>query len=38
MHLPVEGMLASFEGATGWVNSSPLTPDGLRGKVVLVDF
>jgi len=21
-----------------WVNSAPLTPDGLRGKVVLVDF
>jgi len=36
--LPVEGRLASFDGATGWLNSGPLTPDGLRGKVVLVDF
>jgi hypothetical protein len=36
--LPVEGRLADFEGASGWLNSEPLTPDGLRGKVVLVDF
>jgi thiol-disulfide isomerase/thioredoxin len=36
--LPVEGGLASFEGATGWLNSEPLTPEGLRGRVVLVDF
>src|SRR5262245_9247190 len=36
--LPVEGRLASFEGATGWLNSGPLTPEGLRGRVVLVDF
>ncbi len=36
--LPVEGQLASFAGATGWLNSEPLTPDGLRGRVVLVDF
>jgi thiol-disulfide isomerase/thioredoxin len=36
--LPVEGELASFAGATGWLNSPPLTPAGLRGKVVLVDF
>src|SRR5579864_2821307 len=36
--LPVEGELPSFRGATGWLNSPPLTPDGLRGKVVLVDF
>jgi thiol-disulfide isomerase/thioredoxin len=34
----VEGRLPSFDGATGWLNSEPLTPDGLRGKVVLVDF
>ena len=33
-----EGRLASFDGATGWLNSEPLTPEGLRGKVVLVDF
>ena len=36
--LPIEGHLASFAGATGWLNSEPLTPDGLRGRVVLVDF
>ena len=36
--LPDEGELASFDGATGWLNSSPLTPAGLRGKVVLVNF
>ena len=32
--LPVEGMLPSFDGANGWLNSQPLTPSGLRGKVV----
>jgi thiol-disulfide isomerase/thioredoxin len=36
--LPSEGRLAGFDGATGWLNSPPLTPDDLRGKVVLVDF
>jgi thiol-disulfide isomerase/thioredoxin len=36
--LPVEGRMPSFDGATGWLNSQPLTPDGLRGKVVLVEF
>jgi len=36
--LPVEGVLPSFEGATGWLNSAPITPAMLRGKVVLVDF
>src|SRR5690348_14621367 len=36
--LPVEGRLPSLEGATGWLNSPPLTADGLRGKVVLVNF
>jgi thiol-disulfide isomerase/thioredoxin len=36
--LPAEGHLAAFEGATGWLNSEPLTPEGLRGRVVLVDF
>ena len=35
---PVEGHLPSFEGATGWLNSEPLTPGGLRGRVVVVDF
>jgi thiol-disulfide isomerase/thioredoxin len=36
--LPSEGRLADFDGATGWLNSSPLSPEELRGKVVLVDF
>jgi thiol-disulfide isomerase/thioredoxin len=36
--LPVEGQLPSFAGATTWLDSEPLTPDGLRGRVVLVDF
>src|SRR5262245_4970005 len=36
--LPVEGRLPSFAGATGWLNSAPLTPEGPRGRVVLVDF
>jgi thiol-disulfide isomerase/thioredoxin len=36
--LPDEGELAPFDGATGWFNSQPLTPAGLRGKVVLVGF
>ncbi len=36
--LPVEGELASFGGATGWLNSEPLTAAGLRGRVVLVSF
>ena len=36
--LPVEGRLPSFDGATGWLNSPPLTPAGLRGTVVLVNF
>src|SRR6476646_5047456 len=33
-----EGPLPSLSGATQWLNSPPLTPAGLRGKVVLVDF
>jgi thiol-disulfide isomerase/thioredoxin len=37
VQLPIEGELPSLGGATGWLNSPPLTPDGLRGRVVLVD-
>src|SRR5690349_3286865 len=33
-----EGALPSLSGATEWINSPPLTSEGLRGKVVLVDF
>src|ERR1700677_223553 len=36
--LPVEGNLPSLAGATGWINSPPLTVQSLRGKVVLIDF
>ncbi len=36
--LPVEGALPGFSGAVEWLNSAPLTPHALRGKVVLVDF
>ena len=32
------GRAPGFEGATTWLNSDPLTPDALHGKVVLVDF
>jgi thiol-disulfide isomerase/thioredoxin len=32
VHMP------SFERAVGWLNSEPLTPAALRGRVVLVDF
>jgi thiol-disulfide isomerase/thioredoxin len=30
--------LPGFDGATGWLNSSPLTATDVSGKVVLVDF
>jgi thiol-disulfide isomerase/thioredoxin len=36
--LPDEGSLAPFDRATSWINSPPLTPAELAGKVVLVDF
>jgi thiol-disulfide isomerase/thioredoxin len=36
--LPIEGELASLDGATGWLNSQPLATADLRGKVVLIDF
>ena len=32
VHIP------SLGGATGWLNSEPLDPAGLRGRVVLVNF
>src|SRR3954467_1249206 len=32
VHMPPLG------GATEWLNSGPLSPDGLRGQVVLVNF
>ncbi len=33
-----EGPLPPLTGATGWLNSAPLTRESLRGKVVVVDF
>jgi thiol-disulfide isomerase/thioredoxin len=36
--LAVQGSLPALGGATGWLNSRPLTPGGLRGKVVAVNF
>jgi thiol-disulfide isomerase/thioredoxin len=36
--LAVEGKLPELDGATGWLNSEPLTPADLRGKVVVVQF
>jgi thiol-disulfide isomerase/thioredoxin len=32
LHMP------PLDGATAWINSEPLSPEGLRGRVVLVDF
>ena len=36
--LPVEGELPSLAGATAWLNTEPLTPAALRGRVVVVQF
>jgi cytochrome c biogenesis protein CcdA/thiol-disulfide isomerase/thioredoxin len=33
-----EGELPSLSGASSWLNSAPLTPAALRGKVVVIDF
>src|SRR4249920_2353379 len=38
VQLPIEGEMPTLGGATGWLNSQPLTTAGLRGKVVLIDF
>ena len=38
LRLPVEGEFPSLSGATGWLNSPPLTPASLSGKVVLAGF
>lgn len=35
--LAVEGTMPPLGGATGWINSPPLTPAQLKGKVVLID-
>ena len=36
--LPNQSELASLASANEWLNSPPLTPAALRGKVVLIDF
>ena len=36
--MSTEGHLPGFDGATGWLNSPPLTTADVSGKVVLVDF
>src|SRR3954470_24859300 len=36
--LHTEGRMPALDGATGWLNTEPLTTDELRGRVVLVDF
>ena len=36
--LPTEGRMPPFEGATEWLNSEPLTPEGLSGSVVAMQF
>jgi cytochrome c biogenesis protein CcdA/thiol-disulfide isomerase/thioredoxin len=38
MDLPIGDEMPSLSGATAWLNSPPLSAEGLRGKVVLVDF
>jgi thiol-disulfide isomerase/thioredoxin len=35
---PFDRSLPSFSGATGWINTEPLSLADLRGKVVLVEF
>jgi thiol-disulfide isomerase/thioredoxin len=38
IRLSSEGSMPSLTGATEWLNSAPLTPASLRGKVVLINF
>jgi cytochrome c biogenesis protein CcdA/thiol-disulfide isomerase/thioredoxin len=38
LNLPSEGVMPSLTGAVEWLNGPPLTAEGLRGKVVLIDF
>jgi cytochrome c biogenesis protein CcdA/thiol-disulfide isomerase/thioredoxin len=37
-NIAVEGGFPPLSGAVEWLNSPPLTAEGLRGKVVLIDF
>ncbi len=36
--LGVEGTMPSLDGAIAWLNAPALTAQGLRGKVVMIDF
>ncbi|WP_438390129.1 cytochrome c biogenesis protein DipZ [Caballeronia sp. DA-9] len=36
--LPVQGHLPSLDGAATWLNSTPLSTDALRGKVIVINF
>ncbi|HTP28614.1 MAG TPA: thioredoxin-like domain-containing protein [Anaeromyxobacteraceae bacterium] len=36
--MPMHSQIPTLAGASGWLNSPPLTPEGLQGNVVLVDF
>jgi methionine-R-sulfoxide reductase len=36
--LPDIGQFPGLDGATGWINTSPLSATALKGKVVLIDF
>jgi hypothetical protein len=38
VRLPFQVQIPSLGGTTAWLNSPPLTPADLRGKVVLGDF
>ena len=38
VELPVEARMPSLDQATRWLNSPPVAPADLRGKVVLVNF
>jgi thiol-disulfide isomerase/thioredoxin len=38
MILQRESRMPSLDGATEWLGSEPLTPAGLQGRVVLIDF
>jgi cytochrome c biogenesis protein CcdA/thiol-disulfide isomerase/thioredoxin len=38
LELHVEGYMPSLDGLGPWINSSPLTAEQLKGKVVVIDF
>jgi cytochrome c biogenesis protein CcdA/thiol-disulfide isomerase/thioredoxin len=38
LKLENEGPFPSLSGAVSWLNTPPLTADGLRGRVVVIDF